>query len=68
MGLLYLFIALWIMSIFGNYGDIERWERVKQIELFRSLQRATTTRLYASQSAFRFSPFDCICLCGVVSS
>lgn len=34
MGLLYLFIALWIMSIFGNYGDVARWERVKQIELF----------------------------------
>jgi len=23
MGLLYLFLALWIMSIFGNYGDID---------------------------------------------
>lgn len=34
MGLLYLFIALWIMSIFGNYGDMEAWERAKQIELF----------------------------------
>ncbi|HKE61386.1 MAG TPA: hypothetical protein VKB33_02890 [Nitrospira sp.] len=34
MGLLYLFIALWIMSIFGNYGDMNSWERVKQIELF----------------------------------
>ncbi len=34
MGLLYLFIALWIMSIFGNYGDMHQWERVKQIELF----------------------------------
>jgi len=34
MGLLYLFVALWIMSIFGNYGDVETWERVKQIELF----------------------------------
>jgi hypothetical protein len=22
MGLLYLFIALWILSIFGNYGDL----------------------------------------------
>ena len=22
------------MSIFGNYGDINQWERVKQIELF----------------------------------
>lgn len=34
MGLLYLFIALWIMSIFGNYGDIHAWERAKQMELF----------------------------------
>ena len=34
MGLLYLFIALWIMSIFGNYGDMHAWERAKQIELF----------------------------------
>ena len=34
VGLLYLFIALWIMSIFGNYGDIEAWESIKQIELF----------------------------------
>jgi hypothetical protein len=34
MGLLYLFIALWIMSIFGNYGDMQAWERAKQIELF----------------------------------
>lgn len=34
MGLLYLFIALWIMSIFGNYGDFPSWGRVKQIELF----------------------------------
>lgn len=34
MGLLYLFIALWIMSIFGNYGDLHQWERARQIELF----------------------------------
>ena len=34
MGLLYLFIALWILSIFGNYGDMVQWERAKQIELF----------------------------------
>ena len=32
--MLYLFIALWIMSIFGNYGDLHQWERMKQIELF----------------------------------
>lgn len=34
MGLLFLFISLWILSIFGNYGDINVWKQVKQIELF----------------------------------
>ncbi len=34
VGLLYLFIALWIMSIFGNYGDINEWHKAKPIELF----------------------------------
>jgi len=33
MGLLYLFISLWILSIFGNYGDMESWQQVKQYEL-----------------------------------
>lgn len=32
MGLLYLFIALWILSIFGNY-DLDIWQSVRQIEL-----------------------------------
>ncbi len=34
VGLLHLFIALWIMSIFGNYGDMNSWSQVKQFELF----------------------------------
>ena len=34
MGLLYLFVALWILSIFGNHGEFESWYKVKQIELF----------------------------------
>jgi hypothetical protein len=34
IGLLNLFIALWIMSIFGNYGDMMQWQRVPQYELF----------------------------------
>lgn len=34
MGLLYLFISLWILSIFGNYGEMDTWYRVRQIELF----------------------------------
>ena len=33
-GLLYLFVALWIVSIFGNYGDMDSWYAVKQPELF----------------------------------
>lgn len=34
LGLLYLFIALWILSIFGNYGDLYEWGQIKQISLF----------------------------------
>lgn len=34
MGLSYFFIALWLLSIFGNYGDMNSWSRVKQYELF----------------------------------
>jgi hypothetical protein len=33
IGLLNLFVALWIMSIFGNYGDMVQWQRVRQYEL-----------------------------------
>jgi hypothetical protein len=33
MGLLYLFIALWLLSIFGNYGDMSSWYIAKRIEL-----------------------------------
>ena len=31
---LYLFIALWTLSIFGSYTDFLSWLEVKQIELF----------------------------------
>jgi hypothetical protein len=34
LGLLYLFISLWVLSIFGNYGDLYSWFPVRQIELF----------------------------------
>ncbi|HHJ13757.1 MAG TPA: DUF2157 domain-containing protein [Gammaproteobacteria bacterium] len=34
VGLLYLFVALWIMSIFGNYGDVDSWRRATHLELF----------------------------------
>lgn len=33
IGLLYLFISLWLLSIFGNFGTIEDWLKVKQLDL-----------------------------------
>lgn len=33
LGLLYLFISLWMLSIFGNYGNIDDWFDTKQISL-----------------------------------
>lgn len=29
MGLLYLFISLWILSIFGDYGDMTSWYQAR---------------------------------------
>lgn len=34
IGLIYLFVSLWLLSIFGNFGNLEDWMRVKQTELF----------------------------------
>lgn len=34
VSLLCIFIALWLMSIFGNYGDGDSWYRVSQSSLF----------------------------------
>jgi hypothetical protein len=34
MGLLNLFLALWIMSIFGNYGDMTSWHEASITERF----------------------------------
>lgn len=33
-GLLYLFVSLWLLSVFGNYGTLEAWYGIKQISLF----------------------------------
>ncbi len=35
MGLLDLFLSLWIMSIFGNYGDINQWKVSGPMELLQ---------------------------------
>ncbi|MBS1524584.1 MAG: DUF2157 domain-containing protein [Bacteroidetes bacterium] len=34
MGLLYLFVSLWLISVFGNYGTIDSWWKVRQVSLF----------------------------------
>lgn len=34
IGLLYTMIALWGLSIFGNYSDLEAWTQVRQFEIF----------------------------------
>ncbi|EFK58269.1 DUF2157 domain-containing protein [Sphingobacterium spiritivorum] len=34
IGLLYTMIALWCLSIFGNYSDFEAWTRVRQFHIF----------------------------------
>ncbi|HXI00354.1 MAG TPA: hypothetical protein VNI52_08785 [Sphingobacteriaceae bacterium] len=34
IGMLYLFISLWLISIFGNFGTIEDWMKIKQANIF----------------------------------
>ncbi|WP_347866352.1 DUF2157 domain-containing protein [Bilophila wadsworthia] len=34
VGLLYLFISLWILSLFGDYGDMTSWYHARHMELF----------------------------------
>ncbi|WP_205780590.1 DUF2157 domain-containing protein [Mucilaginibacter limnophilus] len=34
VGLLYLFLSLWLLSIFGNLGSVDSWWQIKQISLY----------------------------------
>lgn len=34
IGLIYLFGSLWLLSIFGNFGNLEDWFKVKQADIF----------------------------------
>lgn len=34
VGLTYLMIALWLLSIFGNYSDLDKWSEVRQLHIF----------------------------------
>lgn len=34
IGLTYLMVALWLLSIFGNYSDMDKWSAVRQWRIF----------------------------------
>jgi len=34
IGILYLFVSLWLLSIFGNYSDLDKWAATKQFHIF----------------------------------
>ena len=33
-GMVYLFVSLWLLSVFGNFASLEEWYSVKQLQLF----------------------------------
>lgn len=33
-GMVYLFVSLWLISVFGNFGTLDEWYGIKQISLF----------------------------------
>lgn len=33
-GMVYLFVSLWLISVFGNFGTLDQWYGIKQISLF----------------------------------
>lgn len=33
-GMIYLFVSLWLLSVFGNYGDLDEWASVRQLDMF----------------------------------
>lgn len=33
-GMMYLFISLWLISVFGNFGSLDQWYGIRQISLF----------------------------------
>lgn len=53
-GLLYFFIALYFVSIFGNYHDINLWQTVKQIELIYWAGLSVISCLAAIIAGFKF--------------
>jgi len=33
-GMIYLFISLWLISVFGNFGTLDQWYGIRQISLY----------------------------------
>lgn len=33
-GMVYLFVSLWLISVFGNFGTLDEWYAIRQISLF----------------------------------
>lgn len=33
-GMVYLFVSLWLISVFGNFGTLDQWYGIRQISLF----------------------------------
>ncbi|MBE7179051.1 MAG: DUF2157 domain-containing protein, partial [Mucilaginibacter polytrichastri] len=33
-GMIYLFVSLWLLSVFGNFGSLEDWLKIDQLKLF----------------------------------
>ncbi|HTM98793.1 MAG TPA: hypothetical protein VL088_08635, partial [Pedobacter sp.] len=33
-GMIYLFSSLWLLSVFGNFANLEEWYAVRQLSLF----------------------------------
>ncbi len=61
MGLTYLFVALWIMSIFGNY-DIDNWYGVTQLRCYRGRCCSPWRRCSAFTSALKPTTACCAVL------
>ncbi|MGV8878592.1 MAG: DUF2157 domain-containing protein [Sphingobacteriaceae bacterium] len=56
-GLLYFFVSIWLLSIFGNFGNIADWMKVQQIELIYWALLSTTAALAVMIFGLRYNDF-----------
>ncbi|MGF1759241.1 hypothetical protein L4D76_15120 [Photobacterium sagamiensis] len=55
VGLLYLFLSLWLLSVFGNFGDINAWSQIRQIELLHWSALAVVCCIVAIYIGIKFN-------------